>query len=174
MEYFDEIGWLNSYFPNQEIKADEIKSVLYFSLMWNLFDFHACGKRANTEIITDSVNQAYSQRDLAQQYFEPFLTYFKNRYVEGGRTNSRFDKFEFRRGDKKELVNSVLLGELDDLNNVVLALLLIVLRLRNNLFHGEKDIYRLNYQAENFHVANQVLANFLTAWKRHGVEHRSG
>ena len=47
----------------------------------------------------------------------------------------------------------------------MLALLMIVWRLRNNLFHGAKWAYGLRDQRENFTHANSVLMRLL---ERHG------
>jgi hypothetical protein len=39
----------------------------------------------------------------------------------------------------------------------VAALLIVVYRLRNNLFHGEKWAYEMKDQRSNFEQANEVL-----------------
>ncbi len=167
IEQFSEIEWLNSYFDNssRRISEEDIQSVLYFALMWNLFELRACNKFATTASIADKVNEVYGRGLLRLPDFSPYLAYYRDRYLSEGETNDKFARLNFRRSDKKELVEAVLKGELDDINNIVLALLLIILRLRNNLFHGEKDIYKLNYQIDNFKIANHVLATFLTSLK---------
>lgn len=167
IDKFSEIEWLNSYFDgsSHRVSEDEIKSVLYFALVWNLFELRACNKCATVASITNKVNEIYDESLLQLSDFASYLAYYQNRYLSKGQTNEKFDQLNFRRNDKKELVASVLKGDLDDINNIVLALLIIILRLRNNLFHGEKDIYRLNYQVENFEVANKVLATFLNLLK---------
>lgn len=45
------------------------------------------------------------------------------------------------------------------------AMLIIVLRFRNNLFHGVKWQYELASQLDNFETANHV---FMTALEQHG------
>lgn len=40
---------------------------------------------------------------------------------------------------------------------ILSAILIIVLRLRNNLFHGEKWTHGIRDQLRNFQIANQVL-----------------
>ena len=49
---------------------------------------------------------------------------------------------------------------------ILKALLYILYRFRNNLFHGEKEVVRLNGQIENFKVANDLLAKVLEIMKR--------
>jgi hypothetical protein len=136
------------------------------ALMWNMFESLACQRFANVPTIVNKVNNIYRRGLLRHEDFIPYLKYFQSRYLTGGHTNDRFEDLRFRRNDKKELVRSVLKGELDGVNNIVSALLLIVYRLRNNLFHGEKNPYKLNFQEYNFKVANQILAKFLNLLKR--------
>jgi len=169
MASFSEIEWLNSYFDSSSHRINEksAQSVLYFALIWNLFESRACNKNANTKSIADKVNEVYSKGLLQLSDFSPFLAYYQDRYLSKGQINDTFCKLNFRHNDKKELIEAVLKCELDDINNIVLALLLIILRLRNNLFHGEKNIYTLSCQIDNFKVANQVLSKFLDMLKHY-------
>ena len=61
----------------------------------------------------------------------------------------------------EQKVKSVLEGKVNAVDDIVFALLIIIFRLRNNLFHGEKWVYKLDDQVDNFRNANQVLAKFL-------------
>jgi hypothetical protein len=44
---------------------------------------------------------------------------------------------------------------------VILAISIIIYRYRNNLFHGIKDIPKIDAQIENFKNANSFLISFL-------------
>jgi uncharacterized membrane protein YecN with MAPEG domain len=59
----------------------------------------------------------------------------------------------------------VLKGNETSSEKVLLAILIIVFRYRNNLFHGEKSIYKLQNQIDNFRNANQFLMLFMEKWK---------
>jgi len=59
----------------------------------------------------------------------------------------------------------VIEGANHDPRDRILALLMIVWRLRNNLFHGAKWAYQLRDQRENFTQANSVLIRML---EQHG------
>ena len=61
------------------------------------------------------------------------------------------------RNDSPELVCAVLKGENTNHADVVAALLIVVLRLRNNLFHGVKWAYGIRNQLANFINANTTL-----------------
>jgi hypothetical protein len=163
---FNEMEWLNNYFTKpMSFTEEDIKSILFFALIWNMFESLACKQFANVSAIQDIVNEAYCQKRLQTKHFAPFLCYFQSRYVEGKTFNKRFYNLNFRKNDKQKLVEDVLKGDLKEVNNLVLALLLIVYRLRNNLFHGGKNVCRLNDQEENFEIANQILTTFLDSLK---------
>jgi hypothetical protein len=126
---FNRIEWLNHYFDGSPscINEEDIKSVLYFALIWNLFELRACSKFATVASIAYKVNEVYSRGLLRLHDFTPYSDYYQNRYLIDGQVNGTFDRLNFRRNDKKELVESVLKRELDDVNNIVLALLLLTL-----------------------------------------------
>lgn len=167
IEKFDEIKWLNDYAEtDHSINLIEIQKVLSFCLMWNLFERIVCDKNANAKKIDQFVEDNYSEKIFTSADYEQFLSYFKNRYVSGNDMNSAFYSLNFRRGDKKELVEKVLKQEDSSGKLTIKALLLIVLRLRNNLFHGIKNTYELKLQDENFNIANQIIAKYLEMLKK--------
>ena len=65
----------------------------------------------------------------------------------------------------RHLARGVLAGDLSDANNAVHALLLIAHRIRNNLFHGEKEVATLHSQADLFRAVNSLLATYLNVTK---------
>ena len=69
------------------------------------------------------------------------------------------------RDEDKPLVEAVLNGNEISPEKVLLAILMIVYRYRNNLFHGEKSIRDLPNQIDNFRNANQLLMVFMEKWR---------
>ncbi len=65
----------------------------------------------------------------------------------------------------RPLVRAVISGSSNDPVARVTTVLIIILRYRNNLFHGVKWSYELAGQFENFTHANNAL---VTALDRHG------
>jgi hypothetical protein len=65
-----------------------------------------------------------------------------------------FGGLHLRRNDKSALVRAVLNKENTNPADSVAALLIVVLRLRNNLFHGVKWAYEIREQLGNFTNAN--------------------
>lgn len=70
-----------------------------------------------------------------------------------------------RRRNAEGLVRRVLEGE-GGVAEQAACVLSIILRYRNNLFHGEKWRYRLAGQRENFDQANQALMVALARFGR--------
>jgi hypothetical protein len=90
------------------------------------------------------------------------LEYFQDRYLRDGQTfETFFDALMMTDGDSKTVVRKVMCGEMRDLNNIVYALLLIAHRIRNNLFHGNKNVQSLPHQIDLFTTINSLLTTFL-------------
>lgn len=149
--------WINNRFDVTFSDAD-LQSVKDFSLYWNVFENIVCGN--NFSIGT--VEQSYLNKNLNRDDFQPTIDYFRNRYITNGKLNDKFPYLYFRNNDRQSFVENVLLGASDNTNDIILASTIIVYRFRNNLFHGLKDITLINFQRENFEVANNFLQKTLT------------
>ncbi|MFH6958921.1 hypothetical protein ACHRV1_16095 [Flavobacterium aquidurense] len=148
--------WINDRFGTNFSEVD-LSSVKDFSLIWNVFENVVCQNNfsiARTEeVIKNSL--------IDSTEFNSYLEYFKNRYVSNGTFTNRFQYLHFRNNDRRNLVEDVLLGNNTKNNDIILALLIIVYRYRNNLFHGIKRIQEIDKQRENFENANGVLKTLL-------------
>ncbi len=102
---------------------------------------------------------------LEAELYDAELVYFRNRYFADGALTYHFLHLNLRPSDHPELVQAVIEGTNEPPRDRMLALLMIVWRLRNNLFHGAKWAYELRDQRENFRHANGVLMRIL---ERHG------
>jgi hypothetical protein len=132
--------------------------------MWSLFESKVCEKHASVGKIKSFTKRLSGTKSLKQEYLDPYLLYFQKRYLRNGKTNDRFDKLRIS-SDYREHVESVLKKEETEKSSIVLVLLIIIYRLRNNLFHGEKPILTLHDQNINFNVANRFLAKVLDLHK---------
>jgi len=167
---FDVLAWLNPHTSHGRALSDsELVDVLHFSLMWNVFEGRACRRHATVSAIRRFVTKLRDRGRLSPGAFEPYLAHYRARYLTDGEPNERFAQLNFRQGECEPLVEDVLRGNLTDLNNIVLALVLVVYRLWNNLYHGEKNVFSLPGQDESFAVANRLLATLLDlalVWKQ--------
>ena len=148
--------WINNRYGIQ-LKENDLKSVRDFSLIWNIFEGTVC----NNSFSITRVEQAIRNRDFSLDEFAPILDYFRDRYVSNNQTNQRFEQLHFRENDRKDFVADVLLGNHTGTKQIILALVIIVYRFRNNLFHGLKDVRFIGEQESNFDNANRVLTTIL-------------
>jgi hypothetical protein len=102
---------------------------------------------------------------LGAELYDAELAYFRDRYFADGAITYHFPFLELRPSDHPDVVRAVVEGANNDPRDRMLALLMIVWRLRNNLFHGAKWAYGLRDQRANFIRANSVLMRLL---ERHG------
>ncbi|MEP7337055.1 MAG: hypothetical protein ABI977_04875 [Acidobacteriota bacterium] len=159
---FDALDWIDQYFAGRaKLNFDQLRPVLCFSLIWNLFETVACHRKADPNSIRQAVDQAVDRGRLSQVTYVKYVEYFRSRYLHDGNIDHVFAVFILDHERSKAVVRGVLLDEMQDLNNIVYALLLIANRVRNNLFHGNKRLETLHTQTELFHVVNSLLATFL-------------
>jgi hypothetical protein len=152
------LEWLTNFFQTDgDLEQVDINSIKDFSLLWNAFE----GTFANRRFSIANIEQRINQRVFDQANYNEFLIYFQNRYIENGQTNDRFPHLNFRPNDRENLVRDVLLGNNQNIHSIILAIIIIVYRYRNNLFHGEKDIRRIRFQRDNFYQSNQFLMQLM-------------
>lgn len=162
IEQFDAIHWINNYFQGTvTIDFDHLRPILCFSLIWNLFETHACRRHATIDSIRRSVDVADASGRLRREKYQRYLDYFRDRYVRDNSIESVFGRLLMTHNRSQEVVRRALLGESRDINNIVYALLLIAHRIRNNLFHGNKEVATLPQQTGLFTVINSLLASYL-------------
>jgi len=89
--------------------------------------------------------------------FAECLAYFRERYFRNVTATPQFFGLQLRDNDEPALVKAVLKGENTNPRDCVAALLIVVYRLRNNLFHGAKWAYGIRGQLGNFTHANAIL-----------------
>jgi hypothetical protein len=144
-----------------ELSEQEKATIMYFSLLWSFFEAKALGCNASTSRIKKFVNERSDQNKLKCDNFAESLAYFKKRYFNGSEFTYLFEGLNLRKNDDPDLVKAVLSGAKTGKADSVAALLIIVYRLRNNLFHGEKWTYGIRDQLSNFATANNALMKAL-------------
>jgi len=157
---FDVLIWLEEDYFNHSASFDyyDIKPVLDFALMWNLFESKFCNRDANVGCL-ERISTEYVTL-INDDIVNDCIEYFSNRYIRNNELNTTFNSVKIP-PSKFELVKSVLIGQTADKKNKIEIILLIAYRFRNNLFHGEKELRKLSSQAENFEKLNRFLATLL-------------
>ncbi|MBC8752546.1 MULTISPECIES: hypothetical protein [Paraburkholderia] len=151
--------WRNR--PFADGNDEERTAISNFTLLWSVMEGRVLDRKANPTSLLAAVKALAQRGPLRLSSFEASLTYFRDRYFQGGEFTYHFENLLFRKPDCRPLVEGVLSGSDDDLEHVVGALLLITYRLRNNLFHGEKWKYGIREQQENFRHASDILMRII-------------
>ncbi|WP_306259552.1 hypothetical protein [Pararhizobium sp. IMCC21322] len=155
----DPTTWLADRVPRfHELPDGEKKAIGDFCLLWGLFEGRCLDERASISKIERFVSVIAPALEQDRRFLDSTLRYFQDRYVAPGDDfTDRFEQLQFGNGDRRRDVEAVLIGHQTDKQAVLVALLIIVYRFRNNLFHGQKWQYELSEQLDNFSTANRLL-----------------
>jgi hypothetical protein len=160
------IDWLCAKAPGfSDLSENERAAIMHFSLLWSFFEAEALHTNASAKSILALVHEWASNDRLNIAPFATSLAYFRDRYFNQGTFTEHFRGLNLRRNDSPDLVCAVLKGENTNDADSVSVLLIIVFRLRNNLFHGVKWAYGIRGQLDNFTNANAAL---MAALETHG------
>lgn len=158
--------WLEARAPGfLDLPDPDRRAIFDFAFLWSLFEAQIMVNFARADRIRERVDVWVANGTLEAGLYDAELDYFRNRYFADGEFTDHFPHLNLRPSDHPDLVQAVIEGTNDDPRDRMMALLMIVWRLRNNLFHGEKWAYGLRDQLENFTHANCVLMRML---ERHG------
>jgi hypothetical protein len=152
------IPWLEKHAPGfSGLSATERGLLMDFALLWSLFEGEVLNSAANVDTIEQAVQRWNRAGLLSPQTFAVAASYFRDRYYADGAFTYRFDHLHLERSGNSQVVRNVLSGQDAAPESIASALLIVVYRYRNNLFHGEKWAYQLQEQEQNFSHANEVL-----------------
>jgi hypothetical protein len=157
---FDALHWIGTNIDGgPRLSPETFDAVSGFTVMWNLFEQVVCDNRATVPGLQRVAQRVGRRAPLPE--IEASLEFWTARYLTGSEFNRSFDSLHFRERDRREEVEAVLRGEKNDAESRMLAILIIIYRLRNNLFHGLKQISTLNSQIANLNMACHSLAAIL-------------
>lgn len=152
--------WLQNNRYYSELDEDKLKSVFYFSLIWNVYEKELCDKEGKIRQHAEEHSKTFAEK-IDPNLLAGVFGYFKNRYVSNGLPTEHFNTFEFQIEQVKTEVYGYLSSANPSNKDKLKALLCIAFRLRNNLFHGIKDVEKLYEQNENFRQINLLLMNLI-------------
>ena len=155
-------AWLEARAPGfQDLPDEDRRTIFDFAFLWSLFEAEIMGANASVDRITEKADAWVAADPLGADLYYTELAYFRDRYFANGELTYHYSFLNLRRSDHPELVEAVIRGVNNDPRDRMLALLIIVWRLRNNFFHGAKWAYQIKGQRENFIQANVVLMRVL-------------
>ena len=163
------IDWLKHYFNKPNLKEKELKPILHFSLLWNLFEHtyfeNDKDRRLNPKSLINLSDISFQTSKDGE--LDDLFNFFKKRYLSdnGVKTNRYFDDLIL---DKKngspnnyDLCRDILLKSDPTKQEKLKIIFLIVHRFRNNLFHGRKYPETLNIYEKPFMKINTFLIHFI-------------
>jgi hypothetical protein len=92
---FDLGSWLNAFEPGVDL--EELSSLTQFMLLWSLFEAQVCANSASVPCLRKRVEQWSEAGILDPVEFQPYLEYFRNRYLADGEPTYRFDHLHLRK-----------------------------------------------------------------------------
>lgn len=138
------------------------KNLLHLLLLFNSFENIEMGFNDHPR------NIFYRNYSLDLIYYEKTFIFFKERYVNGDKTNKRFEDL-FGRDNRvinnsnriKENVSGYLLDEQVSDENKLYTCIEISYRFRNNIFHGTKAVFELDCYNDCYDVIIELFSNIL-------------
>jgi hypothetical protein len=151
--------WIsNNCYGGETLKPEAIEVISDFTLMWNVFEGALCNNHANIQKFERLATAIIAQCVSLPVEIQDAVRFWSARYLTDRKFNNRFYGLHFRPNNRQEHVEAVLRRETDDPQGQLLAVMIIIYRLRNNLFHGLKQIDSLNEQMRNLATASHALA----------------
>lgn len=167
-------NWMIKNLPGfSDLTHEEIQAISEFVLLWGYFESKLLNAQGSPRTINALVEKLAASPLSERDQFSNELDYMKNRYFVDGKPTHHFHHLHLRKNDFPELVEHVLSTESRSYGEELLTLLIIVLRFRNNLFHGIKWEYELSGQFENFQHANSILRKVLSCSSELDIHHQN-
>ncbi len=163
---FDASAWIASNtVGGTELSTEAQQAVAAFTTMWNFFESTLCDNRASVAAFERVAGRLDKSRvsQPTRQVLDSCLAFWRFRYKTPEGFAHRFEGLNFRPNDRRSHVEAVLNCSATELHDKLLAQMIIVYRLRNNLFHGIKTLDMLNDQVQNLSTASRCLAAILEA-----------
>ncbi|WP_345060042.1 hypothetical protein [Acidovorax lacteus] len=163
---FDASAWIaNNTVGGTQLTSDSQQAVAAFTAMWNFFESTLCNNSASIAAFEQIAERLDAPRvpEATRRTLESCLAFWRFRYKTPEGFGHRFEGLNFRSRDRRDHVEAVLQGTATEPHEKLLAQMIIVYRLRNNLFHGIKTLDMLNDQTQNLWAASRCLAAILEA-----------
>ncbi|MFB9119635.1 hypothetical protein ACFFUE_00370 [Bergeyella porcorum] len=153
----------NFYYDGKTYSAD-LEMVGNFLILWSLFENRCCEENANKASIENVIKKV--KKSFDDNILNEVFDYMKERYADA----EKFKNLNFRTGGGDEKMKThcekVFSGEESSKEDKLKAVLYVIYRYRNNLFHGIKQIPTLQEQKDNFNMAYKVLIECIEKYER--------
>lgn len=181
---FDEFSFINKLLTKwtaislSEEREKEIKSVLRFAIFWNLLEadpwfknYVSLWKLENSDLHTKIVTNLDEEEKSSLNYCILFFSQ-TNRlslHCKDQKEENKWQSYQLKMKKIWEEQDEIKKQQLveNNLEEYLKICLFIVYRLRNNLFHGIKQLSDLTDQNDLFNVANRFLSVVIASLKKY-------
>lgn len=156
------LAWLEQKVPEFAQLPDKDKSEIQdFSLLWSFFEGNILNGQANVSSIRTYVESLATNGAIDSIDFNEYLAYLRDRYFKNGSYTENYQYLYMERSGNPPEVDQMLREPSNTKTVLLIGCLVVVFRLRNNLFHGDKWKYQLQGQYTNFKQANLLLIKLM-------------
>lgn len=162
----DPARWLNANIPGWgSLQRVEKKAIRDFAVLWSFFELNSTWRYGRPNASPGNIIRAVQdlEQDPNIDRLDSVRTYFAERYIDGDGYTEHWHHLRIN-DQHVAITRAGLIGENRTSRDTILALLLVVNRLRNNFLHGEKARYNFLGQYDNFAQANMLLMYALELW----------
>ena len=156
---------IRQHIPNFEKLPDEEKQeISSFTWLWSTFEGKHCDTNATQQNLTAFAERNVVSDNMTAEHAICAWNYFKDRYLPSDAEQNYLDHLMGNIPNRGRRIRSAITAGLDNdatTNEKCIALVLIIYRMRNNLFHGTKGQYGFVDQFENFKHANELLRSWI-------------
>ena len=144
----------------RDLTAEERDALNDFCLIWPVFEGSILGPTYTSKDLLAVPETLSAMGVLQVDTLAQEIAYLKGRYWQNGAPTPMFDGLRIDRTTKhnqKVIQDFVSSGPELPVVDAIQGVLMILLRYRNNTFHGAKSLYGYRDQLSNFRVACAVL-----------------
>jgi len=157
--------WLNQHqIGYGGLDEEDRAAIREFALLWSIFECQTLFGSGHVKAMEDYVDELVSaaedgQRKLLTAPFIPHLTYFRDQFIDPklASTNEVFIALKFQDKDQQQLVSHALIELNEETPELLRALLIIVIRIRDCLFSGLKWRECKGKQRDDLYHASKIL-----------------
>ena len=152
---------IQRHIPDFGVLSDEVKQeISSFTWLWSSFEGKHCGTIAAERNLSNFASRDLVSNMIATEHVVGAWDHFKDRYLTGADAQNRLDHLMGNIPNRGQTIRQAIstgLGDNANDSEKSIALVLIVYRFRNNLFHGQKGRNGFVDQLGNFQHANTLL-----------------
>ena len=145
------------------MKSDELKHIFGFTILWMMFEnkvqkLYAIKRVHMAKMVYCIPNSWKNICDKDKVAFHEGLEHFQNRlFHRNGKQTKHFAPLDLKGKACRKVKKTLLSIDEPEFDDIAISMLIIINRIRNNLFHGFKIQSGLSDQLDNFAHSNNIL-----------------